>query len=310
MINTGVIMSPSPYYSTTKSLLNRFKDHYSFENFNRSEGIDYHDNLNSMTYEFDITNQNWRIDFRFKNNNKTKILSQQYQTSISFKHIGYNRPRKMEMNEFCQEASKKINEIYQPDFSLPMNVINWFVEEGKLNNAIHQTQLLCYEPKLESHLTIDSHCHGQTCFIEKKVMQITHDTLVQDGKGYQNKYYKKSILRMEIVFMIHSDNTLHPYFKLMLPYNADKKITCFFPFEDKTKVILLEKDKVLKKQFIDTLTASVYDENKFKTYFNHFFKKEVVTGIAKKLEIDKSELIELPEEKLDEYLTVVNMLRI
>lgn len=303
-------MSQSPYYTTIKSLLNRFNNHYSFENFNRSEGIGYHDNLNSMTYEFDITNQNWRIDFRFKNNNKTKILSKQYQTNISFKHIGYNSPRKMEMYDFCKEASKKINEIYQPDFSLPMNVINWFVEEGKRNNAIHQTQLLCYEPELESHLTIESQSHGQTCFIEKRVMQITHDTLVQEGKGFQKKNYKKSILRMEIVFMIHSDETLHPYFKLMLPYNADKKITCLFPFENKTKVILLEKDNVLKKQFIDTLKASVYDETHFKNYFNHFFKKEVVTGIAKKLEIDKSELVGLPEDQLDEYLTVVNMLRI
>lgn len=303
-------MSQSPYYSATQSFLNRFKDHYSFLNFNRSEAVGLDNNLIATDYEFEIERSEWKFQFTFRNREKSKELSQQYQTSLSFQHLGYSRILKNEVYTFCKDVSQNIKEVYQPDFNIPMNVINWFVEEGKKNNAIHEAQLLCYNPALYSHIVRNSQCRERANFIEKKVMQITHDTLVQNGQGYQNRYYKKSIIRIEIVFMIHSDNTIHPYFKLILPYNADKKITCLFPFENKIKVILLEKDNVLKKQFIDTLTASVYNETQFKTYFNEFFKKEVVTGIAKKLEIDKSELVDIPDDQLDEYLTVVNMLRI
>lgn len=287
--------------------LEQFKHFYQFKSLNVENGFDMNGDIGCTDYKATTIDDDWNFLIRFRSNTKEKTVKKQYKADISFTNKEFNTVRNYALYNFAESLSERIHEKYNGDFSLPMTIIKWFVEQGIESCLIVKNEDLCYEPKMTSHLTIDSHRKGTLSFIEKKVMMIIHNKVLQQGQGYQNSYYKKSLLKMEIVYLVHSDETLHPYFKITLPYNADKKLTCLMSFENKNELYLFEKDALWKNKYIDKLTAISNNEKDFKDYLKVCFQNEMRNSIAKKLNLDKKEVGVLSMYELKQYYTLIDM---
>lgn len=289
--------------------LEQFKDVYQFKDFNVENGFDMNDDIGCTDYKATTTDDNWNFLISFRSNTKEKTAKKQYKADVSFTNKAFNTVRNYALYNFAESMSEVIQKKYNLDFSLPMTVIKWFVEQGIESCLIIKNEELCYTPQMTSHLTIDSHRRGTLSFIEKKVMMIIHNKVLQQGQGYKNSYYKKSLLKMEIVYLVHSDEKLHPYFKITLPYNADKKLTCLMSFENKNELYLFEKDALWKNKHIDTLSAISNDEKDFKDYLKVCFQNEMRISIAKKLNLDKKEADGLSMDELKQYYTLIDMVQ-
>jgi hypothetical protein len=296
-----------PNRQTANYVLDQFKSYYQFKYHDIQHLVDINNDIGNTVYEANSIDDEWRFSLNFKSLSKSKTPQKQYQATLSFTDLDFKSIGRSKLYRFCEIMSEKLKEKYNPDFNQPLQVIKWFIESGMTSSLIIKTDELCYTPEINSHLTLDSGRSKTVSFTEKKVMMVHHNKIIQQGKGYQNAYYKKSLLKIEIVFLVHSDESLQPYFKITLPYMADKKVTCLMSFENTNAVYLFEKDSEWKNKCIDTLAGIDNNENDIKNYFTHRFFKEMKQSISKKLHINKKDLEALKIEELKAYYPLIEM---
>jgi len=263
-----------------------------------------------------ITDDNWALILTFYNNKNSKEDQKVYYPEIKFRQLG-ERVRNFDEEQHKERRLKNkaiadfLQKKYNPDFERMIKVLKLFVEKGIECTLFKSLADRKYKKVMKTHLNIN-HYSGTITIADSNFGTVTFNNILQKGeKGYRGEtHFKKSYISVSIDFLAHSDNTMHPYFKIRLPYSESRKATCVIPLTGKAIVYFMANDDKLKRECIDTLPSISMDETDLKDFFDKEFYKEMKTAISKTLKINKSDMDGITPEELKEYFVLVEMLKI
>lgn len=201
-----------------------------------------------------------------------------------------------------------IETMYKPDVNKIINVIEWFIDEGEKAGVIKIPNKKENSKNVENCLNTNFH----TFYINstnKNVAIISFNNILQKGNCIRYKQFKKSYINIDLIYLIHSDNTMHPYFKIRLPYFDNKKISCVTPIGKSNKIYIYTDDKTLTTQYIDQEKHYELSETAMRCYFNKLFSNQVINLLSNRLKISKKELEQLSINELKEYFLLVDMMK-
>jgi hypothetical protein len=263
-----------------------------------------------------ITDDNWALILTFYNNKNSKEDVKVYYPEIKFRQQG-ERVRNFDEEQYKDRRLKGkaivelLQKTYNPDFDRMFTVLKLFVEKGIECGLFKSLAVRKYKKVMKTHLNTN-HYSGTITIGDNNFGTVTFNNILQKGvSGYRGTtHYKKSYISVSIDYLAHSDNTMHPYFKIRLPYSESRKATCVIPLTGKAIVYFMANDDKLRRECIDTLPSISMDETDLKDFFDKEFYKEMKTSISKTLKINKSDMDGITPEELKEYFVLVEMLKI
>lgn len=266
-----------------------------------------------MTYTAKSSDQ-WELIIEFRNE-FTEKEEKQYAANIKFRkddnRVSYSDGtlviEKREMNKKLIDFMTK---AYNPNFDAMISVLKIFVKQGINSGLFGSIAEKKYKPELKSHFKINYYS-GLIYLTDSNFGTITFNRLLQKGHvGYKGIHFKKSYISVGIEYLVNSDDTIHPYFTIRLPYSASRKGTCVIPFNGEQKIYFMPNDDSFRKTCIDKLYSLSTDEKTLKEFFDKEFDNEIKNAISNTLKIRKSELDGLTSDELKEYFILVEMIKI
>lgn len=263
-----------------------------------------------------ITDDKWALIIIFYNNKNSKEDVKVYYPEIKFRQLG-ERVRNFDEEQHKDRRLKGkaivelLQKTYNPDFDRMFTVLKLFVVKGIECGLFKSLAERKYKKVMKTHLNTN-HYSGTITIGDNNFGTVTFNNILQKGvSGYRGTtHYKKSYISVSIDYLAHSDNTMHPYFKIRLPYSESRKATCVIPLTGKPIVYFMANDDKLRRECIDTLPSISMDETDLKDFFDKEFYKEMKTSISKTLKINKSDMDGITPEELKEYFVLVEMLKI
>lgn len=304
-----------PNHPEANHLVTLFSKVFNFVKFNE-EFKPYTDfNISVTTYKA-ITDDNWELQIDFYNKKSSKSDQKSYYPEIKFRQLG-ERVRNFDEDQHKdrrlkgKEIVELLQKTYNPDFDRMFTVLKLFVEKGIECGLFKSLAERKYKKVMKTHLNTN-HYSGTITIGDNNFGTVTFNNILQKGvSGYRGKtHFKKSYISVSVDYLAHSDNTIHPYFKIRLPYSESRKATCVIPLTGKPIVYFMTNDDKLRKECIDTLPSISMDEADLKEFFDKEFYKEMKTSISKTLKINKSDMDGITPEELKEYFVLVEMLKI
>lgn len=304
-----------PNHPEANHLVSAFSTIFNFKEFNEESKPSAQYNICVTTYTAK-TDDNWELTITFYNNKNSKEDQKVYYPEIKFKQLG-ERVRNFDEDQHKERRlkNKAIAELlqkkYNPDFDRMIAVLKLFVEKGIECGLFKSLAEKKYKKIMKTHLNIN-HYSGTITIGDSNFGTVTFNNILQKGvKGYRgDTHFKKSYISVSVDYLAHSDNTMHPYFKIRLPYSESRKATCVIPLTGNPVVYFMANDDKLRKECIDKLPSISMDATALKEFFDTEFHKEMKTSISKTLKINKSDLDGVTPEELKEYFVLVEMLKI
>lgn len=277
------------------------------------------DDQNFPVFNYMATNdEGWGISACFDGFDLTTKTERYYYPRFEFEKNQAKRFKQKSNNYTGQaddaiQADKIMNyfhDLYQPNFDKAFEVIDTFLEQGISLGIYNTVKKMPHNKHSRSQFYRyeDDKGYNRLFFNSKVFAKITFNNVLQTLRSGQTKF-KKSHLSIDIVYLVSSDDTISPYFKIRLPYSAHKKINCILSF-DGEKMYLVSEDENLKKDFINNLKKYSTDKESLSLFFKEEFKKEIISVISKTLKIKKSDLVKLTAEELRNYFILVEMIKL
>lgn len=296
-------------------LVNIFSKVFNFTEFNEEARPNKESDFCLTTY-IAKTDDDWALIIEFYNSKNSNTDQKVYYPDIKFQQLGKHvrnfdeeqyKERKQKLKDIVELMDKK----YNPNFERMITVLKLFVEKGIECGLFKSLAERKYKKVMKSHVGAN-HYSGILSLTDNNFGTVTFNNILQKGvKGYSGvTHFKKSYISVSIDYLAHSDNTMHPYFKIRLPYSESRKSTCVIPMTGDSVVYFMSTDEKLRKECIDKLPSVSMDETELKEFFDQEFYKEMKTCISKTLKIDKSTLNGVTPEELKEYFVLVEMLKI
>jgi hypothetical protein len=260
-------------------------------------------------------NDNWDLIIEFCNGLSTDATEKQYSANIKFHRCGersqnYDDSLVRERRKKYKDLLTYMTTLYSPNFDNMVNVLKLFFDRGVSAGLFKTLTERKYQKIIKSHFKIN-HYHGSIHRSDNNYGTISFNKLIQKGtRGYNGTYFKDSYMSVSIEYLVHSDNTVHPYFRIRLPYSSTKKGTCIMPLSGEPIIYFMPNDDRLKKGCIDQMTSMSNDEDTLTVFFDEEFNKSVKNAISSTLNISKSELSGLSIDELKEYFLIVEMLKV
>lgn len=306
----------NPNHQEANNLVTLFSKVFNFIKFNEEFKPFTDFNISVTTYTA-ITDDNWELNIEFYNKRSSKSDQKSYYPEIKFRQLGGERVPNFDEEQHKDRTlrSKAIADLlqkkYNPDFDRMIAVLKIFVEKGIECGVFKSLSEKKYKKVMKTHLNIN-HYSGTITIADNNFGTVTFNNILQKVvQGYHGEtHFKKSYISVSIDYLAHSDNTMHPYFKIRLPYSESKKSTCVIPLTGKQVVYFMANDDKLRRECIDKLPSISMDETELKDFFNKEFFEEMKICVAKKLKIDKSMLNNITPEELKDYFAIVEMVNI
>lgn len=296
-------------------LVNIFSKVFNFTEFDEAASQNKEQHFCLTTY-IAKTDDDWALIIEFYNSKNSNTDQKVYYPDIKFQQLG-KRVRNFDEEQY-KERKQKLKDIvelmdkkYNPNFERMITVLKLFVEKGIECGLFKSLAERKYKKVMKSHVSAN-HYSGILSLTDNNFGTVTFNNILQKGvTGYRGTtHYKKSYISVSVDYLAHSDNTIHPYFKIRLPYSESRKSTCVIPMTGDPLVYFMSTDEKLRKECIDKLPSVSMDETVLKEFFDQEFYKEMKTSISKTLKIDKSTLNGVTPEELKEYFVLVEMLKI
>jgi hypothetical protein len=296
-------------------LVNIFSKVFNFTEFNEEASQNKEQDFCLTTYTTK-TDDDWALIIEFYNSKNSNTDQKVYYPDIKFQQLG-KRVRNFDEEQY-KERKQKLKDIvelmdkkYNPNFERMITVLKLFVEKGIECGLFKSLAERKYKKVMKSHVGAN-HYSGVLSLTDNNFGTVTFNNILQKGvTGYRGvTHFKKSYISVSIDYLAHSDNTMHPYFKIRLPYSESRKSTCVIPMTGDPVVYFMSTDEKLRRECIDKLPSVSMDETELKEFFDQEFYKEMKTCISKTLKIDKSTLNGVTPEELKEYFVLVEMLKI
>lgn len=296
-------------------LVNIFSKVFNFTEFDEEARPNKESDFCLTTYTAK-TDDDWALIIEFYNSKNSNTDQKVYYPDIKFQQLG-KRVRNFDEEQY-KERKQKLKDIvelmdkkYNPNFERMITVLKLFVEKGIECGLFKSLAERKYKKVMKSHVSAN-HYSGILSLTDNNFGTVTFNNILQKGvTGYRGTtHYKKSYISVSIDYLAHSDNTIHPYFKIRLPYSESRKSTCVIAMTGDPVVYFMSTDEKLRRECIDKLPSVLMDETMLKEFFDQEFYKEMKTCISKTLKIDKSTLNGVTPEELKEYFVLVEMLKI
>lgn len=296
-------------------LVNIFSKVFNFTEFNEEARPNKESDFCLTTY-IAKTDDDWALIIEFYNSKNSNTDQKVYYPDIKFQQLGKHvrnfdeeqyKERKQKLKDIVELMDKK----YNPNFERMITVLKLFVEKGIECGLFKSLAERKYKKVMKSHVGAN-HYSGILSLTDNNFGTVTFNNILQKGvAGYRGTtHYKKSYISVSVDYLAHSDNTIHPYFKIRLPYSESRKSTCVIAMTGDPVVYFMSTDEKLRRECIDKLPSVLMDETMLKEFFDQEFYKEMKTCISKTLKIDKSTLNGVTTEELKEYFVLVEMLKI
>lgn len=295
-------------HRAVNNLFKKFSKHFTFTDVTESLIKDRFNYILRNVYTSTSPDSYVTAKVIFETQEKIKDLDKNYLGRLVF-----NTPYMMK--EEYINISSIIETMYKPDFNKIINLIDWFIDEGTQTEVIKLPDKNIYSKNIENSTNVknllkDNFHTFNISSTNKNVAMICFNNILQKGEGSSDKHFKKSYINIDLIYLIHSDNTMHPYFKIRLPYFDNKKISCVTPIGKSNKLYIYTDDKTLNTQHIDQEKPSELIETDVRYYFNKLFSNQIINVLSNRLKISKKELEQLSANELKEYFLLVEMMKI
>lgn len=278
-----------------------------FNEFLAEKQESYIGNVGNTIYTAITTDKIWRMDIVFNNRINSAQEKKHYYPSITFKSnvISMGEIVKQKRNTLAAHFQS----VYNPDFKTVFDIINIFIHKGLDSGLINKVDLKKYTKQISTHFVTDND-NSYIRFKGKNVANVSFNTLLQKGTGYQNNYFKTSYINIDIIHLVEPDKTIKPYFKIKLPYASNNKITCIIEINNPEKMYFAASDEPLKSNFLRKLNYIEISQESLEDFFEKQFKQEVRNAICEILKMRQSDLYNLTKEELKAYFVLVEMVKI
>lgn len=201
------------------------------------------------------------------------------------------------------------NSIYTPNYNKIHEILNLFIDEGQKSGMINIFYKRIDDQNLMKIFSGNTYTNTISMY-DKNIGDVYFNNILQNGVEFRNKtHYKKSYINLDIMYLVHSDNTMKPYFKIRLPFFENKKITCLLSMTG-DKSYFTTYDRVFYSSLIDEKAMMSTDEDTIRTYFKELFKKQVISTVSSKLKISKKDLNKMTIEEIKEHFILIEMINI
>jgi len=303
------MFSKFPNHQESNYLIEILKNSYSFDSFEEQNKTDRSMNVLKTIYTAKTSDRLLTLEITFPSKTKTKNIEKNYQAHIA---IIQNKPCIQNPSMKRQDRldfSKILENLYSPSFDQFTMLIDLFIEEGQKAGIIEVFDKKYVEKSLMSYLSSNMYS-SKISLRDNNIGDVYFNNILQKGVGYNNRHFKKSYINVDILYLVHSDLTMHPYFKIRLPYSDNKKISYVMPLGKSNKVYMFKNDKKLTTQHIDTQKPFDLVESDIRSYFKKTFKDEVVKKLSNQLKLNKSDLAKLSQDQLKEYFVIAEMVKL
>jgi len=298
-----------------KKMLNRTEVNYFVKSmsptlkFNEffEEKQESYSNLGNPLYTAITDDNNWRMDITFNNRLTSTQEKKHYHPEITFKSnvIAMGSIVKQKRNALVIHFQN----AYNPDFDNALNIIDIFINKGLDYGLINNVEFKKYTKHISTHFVTDNN-DSYIRFKGKNLVTVGFNTLLQKGTGSQNNYFKTSYINIDIIHLVEPDETIKPYFKIMLPYTSNNKLTCIIAINNPEKMYITANDIPLNNNFLRKLNSVDMNKKALEDFFENQFKHEVKNAICEILQMRQSDLYDMEKEDLKEYFVLVEMVKI
>lgn len=257
----------------------------------------------------------WSLVISFHNDKNLNQQEKQYVAHVKWMRNNdndrfYDEHVIKEKRQIHKDVVAHVVKQYEADFKQIDHVLNIFVERGIESGLFKSFDEKKYRKIMKSHMKIN-HYRGSIDFVANNFGTVTFNKLLQKGVvGYSGIHFKKSYASVAIEMLAHSDNTIHPYFSIRLPYSSTSKGTCLIPLKNENKVYFMPNDDHFKKGYVDKINPVAMDRESLVEFLDKEFNKRLKNSIATALKMNKSELANTTPAELKEYFILVEMMKI
>jgi hypothetical protein len=297
-----------PNHLDVNTLLKTFKNDFQFSKFKEEEKTDRRGYILKTVYT--ATSQVGQRDVEV-------VFNTPFQTNLTFKNMiaklifvdnevsVFNSDK---IRNDHRNIARMLEVMYTPDFDKITEMMDWFIDVGTQAGVINIVDKKYYKKSMESHLLANLY-DTKIYMTDQNVADVYFNNILQKGEGIQSKHFKKSYINVDVIYLVHSDNTMHPYFKLRLPYFENKKISCVLSMTGDKCYFFLD-DGHLDKYHIDQQRPEALTESNIKDLFTQIFENQIKNTISTRLKISKTDLKDLTINDLKEYFVLVEMVNI
>lgn len=194
--------------------------------------------------------------------------------------------------------------IFNPDFSRLHPIIDNYSSAALKSTLITHIEKKFYQFDFKNHVSLLR--HGKTRMEEMNVYEVFFNRGIQKAV---EKHYKKSYLSISLTLMAHSDDSIHPYFVMKLPYTDTKKLMLVISANGPLRIYVSQNSSVFQKKPVDQCELLLTESFECENYFDDFFKNQIRGLINKYLGIRPEDSTALTSDELAEYVNVVEMMK-
>lgn len=300
-------------HNDVNGLLKAFENHLDFVDYKEEQKTDQFDRIIKTVYRAITTKGERNLEIVFTPQCESRISAKNHIATLSFVAEDSEVLKASKIKSDKYKIAALLEKIYSPNFNKAIELINWFIDEGEksgvINNAnLYESSKNYYSKKVEDHII--AHSYDRKIIMSSVNMATVYfNNILQKTEFKVQKKFKTSLINIDIIWLVHSDNTMHPYFKIRLPFFENKKTSVLLTMKA-DKVFLYLDDKQLYNTTIDFKTPDVLDESHLRNEFRKLFEKQIKNAVANRLKISKTELQNLNAEELKEYFILLEMVDI
>lgn len=215
--------------------------------------------------------------------------------------------------DIVKKESRSINEIfnsiYTPNYNKIHEIIDLFIDEGQKSGMINTFYKRIADQMIMKTFSGNTYTNSISMY-DKNIGDVYFNNVLQNGIEFKhNTHYKKSYINLDILYLVHSNHTMEPYFKIRLPFFESKKISCMMPMRG-DKVYFSLNDKIWYTSLIDERAFINADEESLRSYFKDLFKQQVINTVSSKLKISKKDLNKMTMDEIKEHFILIEMIKI
>lgn len=255
--------------------------------------FDFINQTNSDTMHYSMGTTNESLSLWMKRENLIELNMEGYSLSDKDSAISLRKH-----NDYIFKTSKSLTRLLNPDFDKIVQIQSIYESVIKKYH-IAKIEEMNYIPELKSHLSY--HDYNQT-FIQlgnKNILKII----------FNKEYFKHSVAYFDlyIMFLVHSDLTVHPYFHLKIPYLPSKKISFIIHFNNPDKAYITMSPDTWIKGFIDKKTPTYLDELNISTFIDNLIYSSLINTLKTSLDLKDIDFSTLSDNQINDYLLLLKM---
>lgn len=210
--------------------------------------------------------------------------------------------------EKVNTIANHFNDLYKPNFDKMISMVKLFINQGIDSGVYRDIDFKDFQKHAVGHfIHYPYYEYLRIVFNHQTFAHITFNNVLQTLRSGQQDY-KKSHINIDILYLVKSDKSIAPYFRIRLPYTAHRKVNWIISF-DCSEMYLSSTEHDFKKNYIDELEVHPTDDDYINNLFKNIFNDEVIKGISKALKMKRSDLKKLSQSELRDYMTLADMVK-